>query len=185
MFRVVSLVLALTLCGLAHAKYFAEVQVSVDANNWWPQGLYSGMRSGCYDDAFTAIASFPNGGMGWRAISVDSNGDWIATEVSSNQQFMGYYMPCGDDPTPGSGDSTVNALQQTVAQLQTTLATTNATVATTQINVQTLLTAQAEPFNVDLAWSAFAFFFGGTLLLYSVAKGGGAVLSAIRERWRG
>jgi hypothetical protein len=81
---------------------------------------------------------------------------------------------CIRDPSQDNTDSDLQALQIALSRLQLAQAE-NSTL------LQKLLTAQAEPFDISVAWAAFTFFFSGVIVLWAVAKGGGAILSAIRK----
>ena len=133
--------------------------------------------------------------------AIGVNGYWSGKNgASSATVWSGLFYPCenpGFGPLPDmatgvtdpvttspifsgvAGDSsTVEALQSTVTDLQSTIATQQSTLST-------LTNAQAEDFDLTTALSAFSFFFGSIVLLWSVAKGGGMVLASIRQghRW--
>ena len=131
-----------------------------------------------------------------QAIGV--NGYWRGYFGSpSSYLYSGLYYPCEgavfgvvpqfasgvEDPGMISTSFTGSAAQSSeLDALESTVSTLQGTVSTQQATLSTLTNAQAEVFDVNTALAAFSFFFGSIVLLWSVAKGGGAVLSAIRGR---
>ena len=75
----------------------------------------------------------------------------------------------------------VAALQASVSSLQSTVNSQAALIGGLQGNVNTLLNAEAQPFDVNVAMSGFAFFFSTTLFFYAISRGAGAVLEKIRR----
>ncbi|GHU39155.1 hypothetical protein AGMMS50256_38850 [Betaproteobacteria bacterium] len=100
-------------------------------------------------------------------------------DISLSSIFSYTLPPCvipdsSDTGTSGDSTNTDSALLQTVANLQEAQAQNAATLASIQ-------SVQQEPFDITIAWAAFSFFFSSVVLLWTVAKGGGVVLSAIRK----
>lgn len=155
----------------------------------YPNNIVPGSVSQCVSSPFDAVMSLFSG---YRFINIDAQGGWSAQFFSSgsnsNMANMGIYFQC--DSSSGSSSSSsssvdpavVAALQTSVASLQSAVATRDQTITNMQGNVQTLLTASAEPFDIDFAWQLFTFFYGGALSLWVFSKGIGKVLTALRFR---
>lgn len=180
----------------AASGYYVVVE---NANGAYVSPLYQGYKSGCFVLPSMAINSALSNLASVQAIGV--NGYWRAVKTNlTTRIYSGLFYPCDNaqygtvpafvtgasDPvltseslSGGSGSTPdLTALQSTVTGLQTTIATQQSTLTT-------LTNAQAEEFDLTKALAAFSFFFGSIVLLWSVAKGGGMVLAAIRagRRW--
>lgn len=187
-----------------NAGYYVKM-VSI-AGGVWPSYASEGKVSNCYLTPSMAIASLdsPNA-IGWRVMSMDADGNWSAmiNYWGSDPIISGQYYSCtatplvrsfptfaggvvdpaitdtgvssGASSSSGADAATVAALQSTVASLQTT-------IATNQSSLQTLLDGAAASFDPAYAWSAFSFFYCVVIVLWAMAKGGGMVLSAIRDK---
>ncbi len=180
----------------AATGYYVVVE---NANGAYVSPLYQGYQSGCFFLPSMAINSALSNVASVQAIGV--TGYWRAYKTNlTSRVYSGLFYPCENpihgtvpayasgvtDPAltnlalsaNGAGSADLTALQSTVTGLQTTL-------ATQQSALTTLTNAQAEDFDVSKALAAFSFFFGSIVLLWSVAKGGGMVLAAIRagRRW--
>lgn len=196
---IVGAVLSL-LALVVHAGYYIVITNST-TNDYGP--YYQGWKSDCYMFASTAIGTLADdySNKGWLVETLTSDGQWKAkvNATWSNREFSGRYFSCNAQPNAGvmpafvsgvsdpsftSGTSVggassagdIEALRATINTLQTTIATQQATLTV-------LTNANAETFDIAKAWAAFSFFFGSILLLWSVAKGGGVVLSAIRRKY--
>lgn len=166
------------------------------ANGAYVAPLYQGYRSGCFVLPSMAINSALSNLASVQALGV--NGYWRANKTNlTTRYYSGLFYPCEDaqqgtvpafasgvtDPVltnaafalDASTDATLATLQGSVADMQSALAAQAATLSTIE-------NAQAEEFDVDKAFEAFSFFFGSILLLWSVGKGGGAILAAVRRR---
>ena len=177
-----------SLCS-ATSGYYVVVEYATGA---YVAPLYQGFTSGCFVLPSMAINSALSGLAYVQALS--ANGYWRAYKSNlTSRVYSGVFYPCEGavygvmpnfansivDPVAVdeviSSGADVEALRNSVATMQETLGTQQATLTT-------LTNAQAEEFDVTTALAAFSFFFGSIVLLWSVAKGGGAVLSAIRGR---
>lgn len=188
---------ALLLCFSSLVSAASGYYVVVDnANGAYVSPLYQGYQSGCFVLPSMAInAALSNLGS-VQAIGV--NGYWRAFKTNlTTRIYSGLFYPCENaqygtvpafatgltDPaltssTLAANGTDLTALQSTVTGLQTTLATQQSTLTT-------LTNAQAEEFDLTTALAAFSFFFVSIVMLWSVGKGGGVVLSSIRQgrRW--
>lgn len=102
--------------------------------------------------------------------------NWVVVPV-----YQRVSVPACDS---GSSNAGASAVDPRLGELQLTVAKLQSALADTQSGVQKVLSAQEEPFDPALGLGVFSFFFSGVVLLWSVAKGGGAVLSVIRGRFR-
>lgn len=76
--------------------------------------------------------------------------------------------------------TTVSTLQSTVETTQQTVTQTASTVSEMQTGLQSLLNAAAEDFDPVFAGAVFGFFYCTVFVFYSISKGIGAVLGAIK-----
>lgn len=101
--------------------------------------------------------------------------DYLVESISDSPP-----SPSGDSALISQLQSTVASLQTTVATTQQTLAQTAATIAETQTGLQSLLNAAAEDFDPVFAGAVFGFFYCSVFVFYSISKGIGAVLAAVK-----
>lgn len=198
-----ALVLALALGwgSSAHAGYYASITNGGSVVSWKANGTVSG----CYMTVGMAIGSLSTSQpITVTAISSESStwtgamlgtyigsGSWgTCTSAAATGTQAGFSGGASDPAfvdggiaTGGSGGSSADltALQNTVTELQGQLAAVSAANVSNSAELGRVNAVLNEPFDLQTALLATAFFYGTVLSFYAIAKSAGAILTMIKK----